>query len=221
MKKILTIAAVVALGTVASYSQGLVSISLTGGALVSTNTTGNVSGKANGGGNFLYELLISSNLNLPATNNQIQNAANLAVWSDSGVSGTTGAALNAGKITAVGSASATGWTAPGVSYDDPMSYIIVGWSSNLGANWASVASLITGGGLTPGANSFFGTTAIALNFAGGGTVPLPAVNLWANPTGTLGYGAPGALVLTQVPEPSIIALAGLGGLSLLLFRRRK
>jgi hypothetical protein len=222
MKKILTIAAVVALGTVASYSQGLVSISLTGGSLVSTNTIASVNGKANGGGNYLYELLISPNLTLSGTDNQIQIPADLAVWTDSGVSGTTGAALTAGKITAVGSASATGWAAPGVSYDDPMSYIIVGWSSNLGLTWGAVANLITTTGLTPSVNTYFGTTAVALNFAGGGSVPLPAINLWSNSTGTPGYGAPGALVLQEiVPEPTTMALVGLGGLSLLLFRRRK
>jgi hypothetical protein len=224
MKKILTIVAVVALGAMASYSQGLVSIALTGGTLVTTNSGGSspVSGKAYGSGAsaFYYELLIASP-SIATTANNITSAANLALWSDSGVSGVSGAtSLHSGWITSATSASATGWAAPGASYDNEMAYMIVGWSANLGTTWSAVAALIDSTGLTQG--SYFGYTPVCYNYAGGGNSSLIAVNMWGNATGTTGFGQSSPLVLTQVvPEPCTMALLGLGGLSLLVIRRRK
>jgi hypothetical protein len=226
MKKILTIVAVVALGAMASYSQGVVSIALSGGTLVTTNSGGSspVSGKAYGSGTgaFYYELLIASP-SIATTANNITSAANLALWSDSGVSGVSGAtSLHSGWITSATSASATGWAAPGVNYDNEMAYIIVGWSASEGTSWSAVSALLSGSGLVNG--GYFGTTAVSYNYAGGGTSLLPAVNLWINPSGTTGYGVQSGLVLNQVtvvPEPCTMALLGLGGLSLLVIRRRK
>jgi len=212
MKKILTIAAVVALGTVASYSQGLVSISQPT-AKISTNTALNVTGLVDGSGQFNFELLYA-NVGIAASATNILVAGNLALWTDSTVSGVNGFGLNRGKLTAGGSVAAAGWTAPGVTYDNARAFIIVGWSASYGT-WANVVSAIDGSGLTAG--GFFGTTALGTGFAGGGSVPLVAVNEWANVPG-------GTLVLNQVvaaPEPGTLALSALGGASLLLFRRKK
>jgi len=73
--------------------------------------------------------------------------------------------------------------------------------------------------------------AYAAALAGDATVLVGKSAVWQNPTGVLpagatpnfNFGAGGfnGLVLTPVPEPSTIALAGLGAASLLLFRRRK
>jgi len=216
MKKIITIAALVALGTAASYSQGLISISLTT-AKISTNTTANVTGVVDGNGAFAFELLYA-NVGMSASATNISLPSNLALWTDSTVGGVNGFGLNRGKLTAGGSVSASGWVAPGVSYDNARNFIIVGWSTTLGSTWANVVNLINGAGLDSVAGvNFFGTTTLSTGFAGGGSVPLPAVNEWANV-------ASGTLVLQQVvptPEPGTIALAGLGGLSLLALRRKK
>jgi hypothetical protein len=52
----------------------------------------------------------------------------------------------------------------------------------------------------------------------------PANSQWADGTfnlDTLALGYRGSITLTQVPEPATIALAGLAGAALMIFRRRK
>jgi hypothetical protein len=61
---------------------------------------------------------------------------------------------------------------------------------------------------------YFGVSGIGSVTLGVG--PTPAGGVWGT-----GAGQIGGFVLTPVPEPSTIALAGLGAASLLLFRRRK
>jgi hypothetical protein len=56
------------------------------------------------------------------------------------------------------------------------------------------------------------TTVFGGNTGGSGSPPAPPVNL---------TGWSGNLNLTPVPEPTTIALGGLGAAALLLFRRRK
>jgi hypothetical protein len=224
MKKLLLIAALIAANTVASYSQGLVSISLSAGSLISTNGP-TATGRITGLGAFYFELLISSNLGLVGStaNNILSSPTLLSLWSDSGVSGTNGTSILSGKILSRSSVMANGWALPGAPlYDNPMAYMIVGWSANCGTTWSDVASGISSGDLW-NAPGYFGTTVIAQNYAGGGPYALPAVNLWGNQTGTPGFGITTApyLTLDYIPEPSTLALAGLGGLSLWLLRRRR
>src|ERR1700744_1525230 len=125
MKKTLLIALALCLGAVASQAQGLVSIAVTGTYFATTNN-GTVSGKAFGTGStgYYYELLTSANTSLPSSANQIQTPSNLALWSDTGVFGTSGTTgLNAGKITSGTAVTANNWVAPsGSAYDDTQSY---------------------------------------------------------------------------------------------------
>lgn len=105
------------------------------------------------------------------------------------------------------------------------SFIIVGWSANLGTTWATVSSELIANwsnisGYSAANNYFFGVSTIGTGTLTGS--PSPAYNLWS------GAGAPGnaftmSLVgpVAPVPEPGTLALAALGGASLLLFRRRK
>jgi hypothetical protein len=93
--------------------------------------------------------------------------------------------------------------------------LVRGWSASYGADYATALAAWTAG--TPG---FLGSSAIAPNFVlggfdGTGTIPTsPAFG------GAFGIGS-GFALSAPVPEPSSIALAGLGAASLLLFRRRK
>jgi hypothetical protein len=93
--------------------------------------------------------------------------------------------------------------------------LVRGWSASYGADYAAALAAWTAG--TPG---YLGTSPIALNFVlggfdGTGTIPTsPAFG------GAFGIGS-GFALSAPVPEPSSIALAGLGAASLLLFRRRK
>ncbi len=143
MKKIIIIAGVAALAAVSSQAQGLVSIINGTAGNIKTNTAGNVSGNVSGANQYFFELLISANTSLASTANQIYgNAGNFGLWSDSGVTGVNGTGINAGKISASASTTATGWTAPGLAYDNLFSVLIVGWSANFGSTWASVQSAI-------------------------------------------------------------------------------
>jgi len=223
MKKTLIIAAVAALAAVSTQAQGLVTINQTS-QVVRTNTTGGTSGFVDGSGAYNFALLYSTSTSLASSANQIYgNTANFNLWVDAGVTGANGFGLNRGKLTAAASATATGWTAPGLTYDNLRSVIIVGWSASYGASWSAIAAGVSAGNLAAG--GFFGVTALGTSFAGGGAGSLPAVNAWnaGGQPGATGI-VPLQLTLNQiaaVPEPSTMALAALGGASLLLFRRRK
>jgi PEP-CTERM motif len=225
MKKTLTIIGLAALAAISSNAQGLVSIANSSSTYY-IYTNGVTSGRAGGSGAtaYYYELLVSANTALAGTTaNQIYgNSTAFSLWSDSGVTGISGTAgLNSGKLTST-STSATGWSQPSQSavYDNPESYLIVGWSANYGTSWSAVATAIQQGTLANG--GYYGVSAAGLNYAGGNG--LPSVNLWGNQTSTSGYGLSSGFTMnlvTVAPEPSTMALAGLGGAALLMFRRRK
>jgi len=105
--------------------------------------------------------------------------------------------------------------------------MIVGWSANEGTSWATVVLELNGTEPWPvtGPDSWFGQTPVAFNYAGGGSglpTPAAAVSVWAGSAATQlpGSGGVSGVILLPIPEPSTMVLAGLGGLSLLLFRRR-
>jgi len=95
-------------------------------------------------------------------------------------------------------------------------FVVLGWSANIGTTLAQVISWYNGGNpLTAG---WIGESAVsgAITPSAGGVTPAQSL---------FGPAAPQlqrfSLGLVPTPEPSTMALAGLGGLSLLLFRRRK
>jgi hypothetical protein len=83
----------------------------------------------------------------------------------------------------------------------------------MGPDWATAKNNLA----TATVGGFFGYSAVGYGFAGGGPVFLPAPSLWG-----VSIPMPGGLTSgfeLTVPEPSTFALAGLGGLSLLVLRR--
>jgi hypothetical protein len=227
MKKILTILAIASAATFA-YAQGTIVLQ-NGNALylVSTNAAAISQGigvTAKTAGQFDYAVLTAAFGGPVPSTSPLDGA-----WTGAVLTGVN-FALTAGGISGQGAAAgatAAGWGAPtGPSYTDGTEkyFMIVGWSSNLGANWATVSGELNGGWATPTwtGNAFFGTSVIGFGYSGGGPNTLPAVNLF-NPTAAMPGGLTSGfqLMVVSIPEPTTMALAGLAGLSLLLFRRRK
>jgi hypothetical protein len=95
----------------------------------------------------------------------------------------------------------------------PERWVVLGWSASLGTDLSSLVSAFNSG--TPSANGWIGESVVSAQIAPADPTTTPAGLTPSVFPGSFSLG------LVYVPEPSTIALAGLGGLSLLLFRRRK
>jgi len=175
-------------------------------------------GSASLGTGFYYELLYTSFSGTQAT---IPTLASLLSWSDAGLSASN--STTAGRLSVInGNAGAQVPWSPGTTD----SIVLVGWSADLGSSWLAVSNeLATGSYKTvlAGQQGFLGvsttgyittlstaTSPGAAVFAGGASQQGLPINSLNTP-----------LYLLPVPEPATLALAGLGGLSLLLFRRQR
>jgi hypothetical protein len=97
------------------------------------------------------------------------------------------------------------------------SALLVGWSATLGSTWGTVSALLAQNFSTvTTAGQYYGQTGIGsvtpFSAAGAGD---PLVFPTVFPNGSLVLG------VIPTPEPTTLALAGLGGLSMLFLRRRK
>lgn len=99
------------------------------------------------------------------------------------------------------------------------SWLLVAWSAGLGATWSSVSTSLMGGAFSSA--GYIGWTTVGVGAAGPPPTGLPLIVQGVSgsiiPAGMTMY----AVAPAGVPEPSTMALAALGGASLLLFRRRK
>jgi hypothetical protein len=226
MKKLLTILAIASAATF-SYAQGTVILQNGAAAFfVSTNAAAlgqgiGVTAKTALG--FDYAVLTAAYGGPVPSTSPLDGA-----WTGAILTGNN-FTIAAGGIAGQGGpagAPAAGWGAPTAGqYSDGTEryFMIVGWSSNLGTTWANVSANMASNWATPwGANqAFFGTSAIGFGYSGGGPLSLPATSLYSVTGGMPGGLSSGFQLMAIVPEPSTIALAAFGGLSLLLFRRRK
>jgi hypothetical protein len=195
MKKL---AAILCLGalTTGAFAQGLVTFANTGITQISTTPAGGTAAafSASPVGSYYFGLLTAATAAGPFTFTGI-TATNTA---------------GAGRFGPPGYTPSVATWAPGVT----MSYEVAGWSASLGAvfnpNWLT-------GTFAPGSTGFFGVSPSASGAAGGGSpVPAPALPLFGG-TGLQGFN----MNAVGVPEPTSMALAGLGAAALLIFRRRK
>ncbi len=223
MKKILTLAAAVAVSSIASYGQGTIAIynAATAQYAISTNgaSIGAGTGALAGANNYYFALLMTTYGGaVPG------NSPTSAAWTFSGAYATN--YLNSGGIRAAGAAAGfaqAGWPLADGAYtlSTPEYYMLVGWSANLGTTWAQVSAQASSG--VWNAPGYFGYSPVSFQVGGNPAQSLNAVNLLGNPSGINGAGLSTGfqLMATPVPEPTTLALAGLSGASLLLFRRRK
>lgn len=142
--------------------------------------------------------------------------------------GTTGVAQSSLTQVAFYAVTAGGNNGPGYFYDGTVTtpatgtatFEVVGWSTGGSqTTYTTWASVLAAGGA--GLNYWTSSPNLVEFTQGqgnpGGTPATPAVAL----SGGTGSGWNGNLVLTPVPEPTTIALGGIGAAALLLFRRKK
>ena len=188
------------------------------GLATGSGAVGNTAGAATTG--FFYELLYKSQSAFGVASSQPATLSALTAWSDAGLGATN--SNTAGRVTVMaGGAAATVPWANGVTNN----IMMVGWSANLGTTWAAaLANLQSSSYLTAlAAPGYFGTSVVGyITPSTSTTSGNPAFGSTAQ-----SYGLPIQSLLTPlyivapVPEPGTMALAALGGASLLLFRRRK
>lgn len=194
MKKLAAILCLSALAT-GAFAQGLVSFLNTAGTLASANgvaTTG-------AAGTYYFGLFTAP-----------RDSTDPLAFTFSGLYATN--QTTAGRFNGGVNRQVTGW-APG----ETRSILVRGWSADLGHDWNPI--WLTG--VFPGATatSVFGTTVIApAGVAGGfdGTANLPSLSIFGG-----AQGIPSGFNMPLVPEPTSLALAGLGAAAMLIFRRRK
>jgi len=230
--KILSItAAVLFAGIASSFGQGTIAVYEVSGYLTYTNNATYSSGSngvySTSGGlaaatanAYYYALLIQ-----PATNGTISTINPLDPNYSVGMLATNFGPAGGIRGPGAGSGTAvTPWAAPTAgTYSSAANqdyYLLVGWSANLGSTWSAVSAELNSSSWTT--NGFFGVSKLGLGYAGGGPNSLTAPNIFG--TGVNAGGLTTGVTLyavSAVPEPSTMALAALGGASLLLFRRRQ
>jgi len=250
MKKVLSTIAILTAATVAfgqgylnwnSTTTPIVQTNTSISALFGGSGAGGVSGSTmTVASSYYYALLISpqTTFGVAGTDTSVWDTT----WTASGLTSTNSSTLT-GRVIAGSSAIAVGGVENSASQawngnqsgggGTTNNVVLVGWSSNLGSSWTVVEPILaalavnnTGllsaqigsgtayfgesmiGYLVPNSNSpgagIFGTTVGGVN---GTQIDNPAAN-------------PIELYALPVPEPATMALAGLGGLALLLIRRR-
>ena len=184
--------------TTGAFAQGLINFNNSPTTLISANIGGNVATLTGASGTYLFGLLTSAQAAGPFT--------------FASVYGTNLVNTSGGRFTGGNGVAVTGW-APGAT----MFYEIAAWASAGGTTFNPAWVQANGSPATSGLPSLFGVSAIASGSAGGGPNALPPLPLFGGASGlTSGFTLTGV-----VPEPTSMALAGLGAAALLIFRRRK
>jgi hypothetical protein len=237
MKKILATFIVLATGAMLVNAQGW--LQLTSGTVynATTNTgtfgdtsvanglagyTNIVSGKTTPGNTysmaFLY--IAAGGLASSADSNNLTSSDWVQLAVDNG--GTPGAALLATNSASAGnfqgqgggnSTAAIGINGDAFNNGTLYQVALVAWSDNLGTSWSQIEGELTSG--VWNANGFFGYV------IGNDINPTTAAPGVLIGSGAMSANSSMVLYSVAVPEPTTLALAGLGGLSMLFLRRRK
>jgi hypothetical protein len=227
MKKILTIIGLVA-GTTLLHAQGYLDFTGTSAAISTNNSSflmnggegsispGKTASQSVAPSGFYYALLYETTA---LTGN---SAPTNSAWGTVDVFGGSTPLLGTNSVLAgsvQGTGAGSGVELAGLASGTSYSVELVGWSASLGSSWATVLAELNASAQNGGiwaAEGYFGYTAVATltpgSTPGGAGDPTVFTSVFSN----------GSLTeyLVPVPEPATIALAGLGGLSMLLLRRR-
>jgi hypothetical protein len=193
MKKL---AAMLCLSVMATgaFAQGLVNFANNPQTLVSANINGNLANISGPSGSYYFALLTAT--------------APTGPFTFTGLLGTNLVNATGGRFSGGNGVAVPNW-APGTT----LNYEIAGWDASLGSTfnpaWLTTAP----------STGLFGISAVGSGVAGGGAQSLPTLQLFGGTGITSGFSLTGTGPI--VPEPSSMALAGLGAAALLIFRRRK
>jgi len=174
---------------------------------------------------YYYELLVSSTASSAPT-----TFAGLGAWSDTTLSATNSLASNgrivetglggAGGVTGNTQATASNWAASTTE-----NFILVGWSANLGTTWSQALADAQSSAFLSGLSSaaYWGVSTVGSLASASGN---PGTTLFGTGAGQINDPSATPMNLevlgtAPIPEPTTMALAAIGGASLLLFRRRK
>jgi hypothetical protein len=222
------VALIAALGIPSAFGQGTIVFGNTTTTKISTNSvvggaaTGLTSATTTAGGseNFYFALFYStsqtsvsgSTAAVLGTNGVY--AFNASGWVNGSQSSLSTNGVAAGRFqpsspNSDGSASVSALTG-GTSAD----FVVIGWSANIGSTVAALQAWLA----NPTSAGWVGESAVSGTLTPGTLGSTGASGLFGTATGLI----PGwTLGLVSVPEPGTLALAAIGGASLLLFRRKK
>ena len=194
--------------------------SFTGGGSTGFGSVGAAQGGSPSGVSFYWELLFTS-----YNGSQLASPTSMAMlisqgWLPTGLKATNSNV--SGRLAPV--AGSTHATVPW-DFGVTNSIMLVGWSANLGTTWAAVSNELANPfllGFVSG-SPFFGVSITGFISPHTFDTDPGAIVVGTSPTsqGLPIFSLNTQLFLVVTPEPSTLALAGLGGLGLLLSRRRK
>jgi len=191
----------------------------TAGGATGVAAVGATQGAASLGSGYFYALLVGAVWNGSAATVPSTSFAQFSSWTDSGLAASNNV-FSAGRVGVENPNTAA--TVNAMSSSVSNSIVLVGWSANLGSTWSTALGNMEAG--TWSGNAFFGVSnegfieAATLPASQGNSVFGSAAQTYGTPIQSLNTQL---FLLSPVPEPGTIALAALGGASLLLFRRKK
>ena len=226
MKKTIIAASLVATLVSSVYGQGTVFFNNGNTTKISTNSVagGAATGltAANTGVNgYYYALFYSTTVTTVggSTSGAVGSSGNYAFndagWTYAGLGTNSG---TAGRFASTTADAASVTQVGGVAGGTSANFVVIGWSANIGSTLNALTTWYNNG--NPSTLGWIGEGVVG-SAAPGILNSTPTASLFGTGAGLIQGFTLGQVSPVIIPEPTTLALAGLGGASLLLFRRRK